>query len=100
MYSIYNIPCVLYISEVTDLHKFVSVALHTAAGEGDLANDKLSHLKMIGSGYGPLIYDLNPSRHPSFEDFKNSCEKVWKALEQTPRLPELLVMLILYCIMV
>ncbi len=70
---------------MNDLHKFVTVALHTAAGEGDHANDRLSRLKMVVSGYGPLIYDLKIN--PSFENFKTCCEKVWEALEQTPILP-------------
>ncbi len=74
---------------MNDLHKFVSVALHTSAGEGDLANDQLSYLKVIGSGYAPLIYDLQ--RRPNFETFKTSCVKVWEALSITTRLPFLLV---------
>ncbi len=77
---------------MNDLHKFVSVALHTSAGEGDLANDRLSDLKVIGSGYAPLIYDLQSE--PNFETFKTSCEKVWKALSQTPDLPIKLVIII------
>ena len=64
------------ISDVKDLHTFVMVALHTAAGEGDYANDRLSRLKIVGSGYGPLIYDLQSD--PSFNNFKICCEKVWK----------------------
>lgn len=80
--------------DVNDLHKFVSVALHTAAGEGDLANDMLSNLKIIGSGYGPLIFDLNPSKCPSFEDFKSSCIKVWDAMDQAHNLPDLLVIVV------
>ena len=72
-----------------DLHKFVMVALHTAAGEGDFANDKLARLKITGSAYGPLIYDLY--RDPSFDNFKICCEKVWEALEQTPNLAQNLV---------
>ncbi len=74
---------------MNDLHKFVSVALHTSAGEGDLANDRLSDLKVIGSRYAPFIYDLQ--RKPNFETFKISCEKVWEALSQNPNLPIKLV---------
>ncbi len=76
---------------MNDLHKFVGVAIHTSAGEGDLANDRLSDLKVIGSGYAPLIYDLQ--RKPNFETFKISCEKVWETLSQTPRLPTKLVII-------
>lgn len=81
--------CVYLISEVNDLHKFVSVALHTAAGEGDLSSDRLSHLKVVGSGFGPLIYDLK--ENSSFELFRQKCEAVWKAVDLTPKLPKLLV---------
>ncbi len=75
---------------INDLHKFVSVALHTSVGEGDFANDNLSRLKIVGSGYSPLIYDLQLSK-PSFENFKTCCRKVWDALQQTPNLPSKLV---------
>ena len=83
--------------DVNDLHKFVSVALHTSAGEGDFANDKLSNLKIIGSGFGPLIYRLKID--PSFETFKISCMSVWESLKSTPNLPRLLVSLI-FCLFV
>ncbi len=74
---------------VNDLHTFISVALHTSAGEGDVANDNLSRLKIVGSGYSPLIYDLQ--RRPSFENFKTCCMKVWEVLQHTSTLPEKLV---------
>lgn len=74
---------------INDLHKFVSVALHTSAGEGDFANDNLSRLKIVGSGYAPLIYDLK--QKPNFDEFKACCVKVWESLNQTPSLPEKLV---------
>lgn len=67
----------------------MSVALHTSAGEGDLSSDRLSHLKIIGSGFGPLIYGLKIDS--SFLSFQRGCEAVWKALVQTPQLPKLLV---------
>ena len=75
--------------EVNDLHKFVSVALHTAAGEGDLSSDRLSHLKMVGSGFGPLIYGL--AKNSSFELFWQRCKEVWTAVAQAPKLPKYLV---------
>ena len=76
-------------ADVNDLHRFVSVALHTSAGEGDLSSDKLSNLKTIGSGFGPLIYGLQKT--PSFSYFQEACEAVWKAVKQTPNLTTLLV---------
>ena len=75
--------------DVNDLHKFVTVALHTAAGEGDFANDNLSMLKIVGSGYGPLIYNLQDN--PNFDNFKACCQQVWEALEQNSNLPQFLV---------
>lgn len=74
---------------MNDLQKFVSVALHTSAGEGDLSGAKLSHLKIVGSGFGPLIYGLKGDS--SFHSFQRSCEAVWKAVKHTENLPELLV---------
>jgi hypothetical protein len=74
---------------VNDLHKFVSVALHTAAGEGDLSSDRLSHLKIVGSGFGPLIYGM--VENSSFEAFWRKCRDVWNAVRQTPKLPKYLV---------
>lgn len=75
---------------MSDLHNFVNVALHTAAGEGDLSSDRLSHLQTVGSGFGPLIYDLKSSS--GFGTFRRKCEAVWKAMEKTPNLPQLLVL--------
>ena len=85
---LYIYMCILCI-EISDLHKFVSVALHTSAGEGDLSSDKLSNLKIVGSGYGPLIYELQQGS--SFSTFQSKCEAVWKAVVKTPKLPALLV---------
>ena len=65
------------------------MALHTSAGEGDFASDNLSRLKIVGSGYSPLIYDLQ--KKPSFDNFKECCIRVWEALKQTPTLPGKLV---------
>lgn len=76
-------------TDLNDLHQFVSVALLTAAGEGDLASDRLSHLFVAASGFGPFIYDL--LEDPSFESFQQSCDAVWKAIKETPRLSKLLV---------
>lgn len=78
-----EILCLLI--DVNDLHKFVSVALHTEAGEGDYASDKLSRLKIVASGYSPLIYDLQ--KDPSFDNFKGCCVKVWEAVDQNRKIP-------------
>ena len=78
-----------YFLGINDLQKFVDVALHTSAGEGDLANDNLSRLTTVGNGYCPLIYDLKSDS--SFEDFMECCMKVWDALQLTRDLQEKLV---------
>lgn len=75
--------------DITDLHKFVSVALHMAAGEDDYSSDRLSRLKIIGSGFKPLIYDLTEGSN--LEKFQSCCEAVWKAVEQNPKLTTFLV---------
>lgn len=76
--------------DVGDLQNFVSVALSTAAGgEGDLANDQLSKLRTVGSGFGSLIYNLRPDT--GFLVFKERCKSLWDSLRHTPLLPTLLV---------
>ena len=65
------------------------MALHTSAGEDDFSHDKLSQLKIVGSGYGSLIYHLKPNS--DFEFFQKCCKEVWSSLEQSPKLPTLLV---------
>ncbi len=94
LYYVYDVKGIDFdlIIGVNDLHKFVSVALHTSVGEGDFANDNLSRLKIIGSGYGPLIYDLQ--QRPTFNNFKECCMKVWYALKHTPKLPGMLVSIV------
>lgn len=77
---------------MTGLQEFVNVALHTSAGEGAFSSDKLSNLKTVGTGYGPLIYDLPDDS--SFEVFQHRCETVWESMLQQKQkysLPDLLV---------
>ena len=71
------------------MHNFVSVALHTSVGEDDYSHDKLSQLKVVGSGFGPLIYHLK--KDSNFDSFTKFCEDVWSSLQETPQLPSLLV---------
>ena len=76
--------------DIGDLQKFISVALSTAAGgEGDLANDMLSNLRTVGSGFGRLIYDLKSDA--GFTAFKDCCKSLWDFLKHTPSLPDMLV---------
>jgi hypothetical protein len=87
--------CHCIFSDVNDLHSFVTIALHTSVEEGDLSSDRLSHLKVVGSGFGPLIYGLKDDT--SFESFQQGCMKVWTAIKETENLPELLVRFCVVC---
>ena len=82
--------------DANEIQKFVTVALTTAAGgENDYAHDRLSNLRIVGSGYSPLIYSL--PQDASFTDFKRACMSVWNSLDSNPMLPELLVSLCHFC---
>ena len=67
----------------------MSVALHTTAGESDFDSDRLSNLKKVGNGFGPLIFGL--IKRKSFEAFRQGCIAVWDAMEDAPDLPKKLV---------
>ncbi len=72
------------------------MALATAAGgEGDLASDKLSHLRTVGSGFAPLIYEMKES--DDYLMLKDRCKSLWKALVKNSNLPELLVSVVYAC---
>jgi hypothetical protein len=45
-------------------------------------------LKIVGSGFGPLIYGLEDC---SFDAFRLKCKEVWKAVGLVPELPQYLV---------
>ena len=79
----------MYFAEVADLHNFVSVALHTVAGEGDFDRDRLSNLKIAGSGFASLIYGLRVDT--SFVAFQRACKAVWFQLKRTYNLAGILV---------
>ncbi|XP_064403130.1 E3 ubiquitin-protein ligase RNF213-like isoform X2 [Halichondria panicea] len=79
-----------FTTSVNDIQGFVTIALATAAGgEDDLASDKLSHLRNVGSGYASLIYEVNEL--DGYKKLKDRCKSLWDALEKNPNLPELLV---------
>ena len=83
--TVYSLP------GIDELHNFVSVALHTTAGESDFDSDRLSNLKKVGNGFQPLIFGL--MKNKSFGTFRQGCRAVWEALETDPDLPEKLVRL-------
>ena len=75
---------------MNDLRKFVNIALETAAGgEDDLARDKLSDLRTVGSGFGALIYKLPDDA--GYADLARRCTLLWEALRNNQELPNKLV---------
>ena len=74
----------------------MNVALATAAGGEDaVAQDWLSYLRTVGSGFSSLIYDLENTS--GFEELKTSCKPLWEALEKSENdLPDRLVLLTTY----
>ena len=82
----------LYCPDVTNLVNFVTVALATAAGgEGDMTTDKLSFLRTVGSGFGPLIYRL--PKNADYHRLQDLCKTLWVTLESAPDLPDMMVIL-------
>ena len=75
--------------EVNELHRFVSIALHTTAGEGDYESDKLATLRTVVTAFEPLIYGLKGDI--TYEIFCERCRSVWDELRKNPRLPHMLV---------
>lgn len=65
------------------------MSLTTSAEEGALANDRLSTLSTVGTGYRSLIYDLKPDA--GFATLSKACNTIWEALKLNANLPKLLV---------
>ena len=77
---------------MTNLVNFVTVALATAAGgEGDMTTDKLSFLRTVGSGFGPLIYKL--PQNASYQTLQELCKTLWVTLATAPNLAYMMVSL-------
>ena len=74
---------------VSELHKFVNVALHTSSGEEDYEKDKLATLRIVGTAFKALIYGLKGDI--TYEVFCECCRAVWKELEKKPDLPQMMV---------
>ena len=92
----YVVYLLLLSLDVNDLQNFVNVALATAAGgEDDLAHDKLSDLRTVGSGFGALIYKLPDDT--SYAELAQRCKSLWEALQNNQDLPNKLVRKSSYC---
>ena len=77
-----------------DLQNFVNVALATAAGgEDDFANDRLSSLRTVGTGFSSLIYKLKEDT--GFKELHQRCTSVWTAYNNDKKLPKMLVRFII-----
>ena len=63
-----------------------------------MTTDKLSYLRTVGSGFGPLIYKLPKSA--SYQQLQEHCKTIWKTLEHAPTLPEMMVMFVLRAMLV
>lgn len=75
---------------VSDVQNFVSLSLATAAGgEGDLVDDKLSHLRALGGGLASLLYHL-PENSGTVE-LSKALEPVWSVIDDNKELPVILV---------
>ena len=85
-----KICIILPFPDVSDLQNFVNVALATAAGgEDDFANDRLSNLRTVGSGFSSLIYKLEEVT--GFHGLAQRCSSVWTAFKDNRKLPKILV---------
>ena len=70
----------------------MSVALATGVGGEDaLALEKLSNLELVGSTFGPLIYDLR--KDCELTDLFDTWGRVWKGAIKTARMKVILVSL-------
>ena len=77
------------------LQNFVNIALATAAGgEDDYNTDKLINLKIVGSGFGPLIYKLPNTA--GYQLLQDHCQDLWKTLGENRDLPKKMVKKLLY----
>ena len=68
------------------LKNFVEVA---SGGDGDYNTDRLINLETVGSGFGPLIYQLPQTA--GYDSWHQRCEEVWSNLKQNIDLPKILV---------
>ena len=63
-----------------------------------MTTDKLSFLRTVGSGFGPLIYKLNKTA--SYQQLQEHCKTIWETLKHAPDLPEIMVMFVLRAVLV
>lgn len=90
IHFVHVLSCVHCYTDVSDLHNFVNVALATSAGgEDDFANDRLSSLRTVGSGFSSLIYKLKEDI--GFNELCQRSKSVSTAYKNNPNLLKMLV---------
>ncbi|XP_018410442.1 PREDICTED: LOW QUALITY PROTEIN: E3 ubiquitin-protein ligase RNF213-like [Nanorana parkeri] len=73
------------LTDVNELKVFVDLA-SISAGENDMDVDRVACFHDAVLGYSPLFYDLKCEF--GFDSFMLCLEKLWKALQSDPKLPE------------
>ena len=56
-----------------------------------MTTDKLSFLRTVGSGFGPLIYRL--PQNASYQTLQERCKTLWVTLATAPNLAYMMVSL-------
>ena len=82
------------IADVADLRNFASVAVATGiGGEDELALQKFSDLELVGSAFGPLLYDLKEDS--GSDALFAAWERVWNGAKKTKLMKEILVSIVI-----
>lgn len=74
-----------------DLHTFVELA-SMSSRQGDIAIARVHSLHAATTGYGPLIFNYDESWDEKY--LLERCKQVWKILQEDPKLPSKLVLLL------
>ena len=75
---------------ISKMQVFVELMLGSSSGDHQIVNELLTNLLTVATAYASLIYDSIP-QDASNDVLVDRCERIWKALEKTPNLSELLV---------
>lgn len=71
---------------------FVDLA-YISAGDDAMSIAKIRCLQSVAIGYAPLIFHLE--RNSDYKGLLDCCQKVWKALEANPDLPQEIVIILI-----
>ena len=85
---------VAFLTDVGDLRSFVLLAVATGTGgEDELTLQKFSNLELVGSVFGPLIYELK--KDSGSDALFDAWERVWKGAQKCERMKTILVSIII-----